>query len=186
MNKLVELSLESNFHANWHLPFLFTNVFDSIYLCTLISAVWISAGMLCISTDCNRMFSDPFRKLGTCVVELFLSWVAGVGDVLTWSRTLLEAETIIPIIRRVFTNNSVKHVLAFLQLKREGVLCWSIEAIYPIFASVDWLFNIEGLLWNCCSLACHIINTIIHCQGVPTWNVSMNFVTSSRSLTSFI
>lgn len=150
MNKFVELSLELNFHANWHLPLLFTIVFDSIYLCTLMSAFWISSEMLCISTDCNWMLSDPFPGLGTCVVELFLLSVAGVGEVLMWSRTVLEAATIIPTIRAAFTNNSVKHVLAFLKFKREEVFCLSVGPIYPIFASVSRLFRITDLLWNCC------------------------------------
>lgn len=127
MNKFVELSLELNFHANWHLALLFTIIFDSIYLCTFISAFWISSGMLCISTDCNRMFSDLFIAFGSVVVELFLLWVVGVGDVLAWWRTVLEAATMIPIINTAFTNKSVRHVLAFLKWIREDV-CISVES----------------------------------------------------------
>lgn len=77
MNKFVELSLELNFHANWHLSLLVKFAFDSIYLCTLMSAFWISSGMLRISIACSRTIPDPFRELGW-IVEF---WVAGVGEV---------------------------------------------------------------------------------------------------------
>ena len=127
MNKFVELSLELNFHANWHLSLLVKFVFDSIYLCTLMSAFWISFGMLPISIACNRTLSDPFRELGW-LVEF---WVAGVGEVSMFFLRLLEAEIITPMIRNTLTSNNANHFCGFLNLKRDGDFCLSMEPMYP-------------------------------------------------------
>ena len=161
MNKFVELSPELNFHANWHVSSsLVTFVFDSIYLCTLMSAFFISTGMSCISIACNWTLSDPFRELGSWFVEL---WVAGVGEVFMFLLTLLVAAIIIPMIRSTLTNSKAKHVLDFLNLKQEAVFCLSLEAIYSIFSSGNTPCSIKSLL---CEVAGHgrikIWSTIIN------------------------
>ena len=121
MNKFVELSLELNFHANWHLSLLVKFAFDSIYLCILMSAFWISFGMLPISIACNRTLSDPFRELGW-LVEF---WVAGVGEVSMFFLRLLEAAIIMPMIRNTLTSNNANHFCGFLNFKRDGDFCLS-------------------------------------------------------------
>lgn len=161
MNKFVELSPEFNFHANWHVSSsLVTFVFDSIYLCTLMRAFFISTGMSGISIACNWTLSDPFRELGSWFVEL---WVAGVGEVSMFLLTLLVAAIIIPMIRSTLTNSKAKHVLDFLNLKQEVVFCLSLEAIYPIFSSGNTPCSIKSLL---CEVAGHgrikIWSTIIN------------------------
>lgn len=149
MNKFVELSPELNFHANWHASSLVTFVFDSIYLCSLMSAFFTSTGMSFISIACNWTLSDSFRELGSWFVEL---WVAGVGEVSMFLLTLLVAAIIIPVIRSTLTNSKAKHVLGFLNLKREGVFCLSLEAIHPIFSSGNTPCSIKSLL---CEVAGH-------------------------------
>lgn len=184
MNKFVELPLELNFHANWHLALLFTIIFDSIYRCTFISAFWISSGMLCISTDCSRMFSDLFIQFESVVVEAFLFWVVGVGDVLAWLRTVLEAATMIPIINTAFTNKSVRHVLAFLKLWREDV-CISVQSPSQQTLSIIGLSSIYCSSTNH-SMIIHTVRKIHHRhQRTTTKNsvtLSANHSTSFRIL----
>ena len=150
MNKFVELSPELNFHANWHLLFVVKFVFDSIYLCTLMSAILISSGMY-ISIACNRTLSDPFGALGW-LVEL------RVCEVSMFFLTLLEAAIMMPMIRSTLTSSNAKHVVGFRNLKREGVFCSSIEPIYPIVSVVNTtVYNSMKSLLSAIAGYCRII-----------------------------